>query len=134
MVGLISDRAVENFSIIQPRCGGAGDIRLCVAFIFLVLVLLTTYIYIPNCIVDLDYKMETAKSDIARLTRDNQVLRHEESALLAIPRLEAEAVKLGLALPEQMQIRYVDLGISDESRVARALPPAADNHAVPSPD
>ncbi len=134
MVGLISDRAVENFSIIQPRRGGAGDIRLCVAFIFLVLVLLTTYIYIPNCIVDLDYKVETAKSDIARLTRDNQVLRHEESALLAIPRLEAEAVKLGLAMPEQLQIRYVDLGISDESRVARALPIASDNHAATYPD
>lgn len=108
MVGLISDRAIENFAVAAPRRSGTGEIRICGAGIFLVLVLLMTYIYIPNRILDTDYRIETVKKDISRLSLDNQVLRMRESELLSVSRLEAEAGRLGMVAPQVSQIRFVE--------------------------
>ena len=109
MVGQIYDRPIQNF-VVQRRFREetSRETWLFAVMILLVVVLAMTVIYIPNRMVDLDYRFETAKSALGQLEQEQSVLRMKESELTALSRLESEAEKLGFLRPDIARVRFID--------------------------
>jgi cell division protein FtsL len=109
MVGQMYDKPIRNFTIQRPvREEKSRETWLFAVAILLVLVLAIMYIYIPNRMVELDYKFEAAKKTIGDLRQENSVLAMRESELTSLNRLEGEAQKLGFLRPDIARIRFID--------------------------
>ena len=123
MVGQIIDKEVSNFTVRRARRGRSSrDIALFTAGILLVLLIVLGYIYIPNRIREIDYKIEQAKKNLLQLEQEMEVLRMKESKLTSPFRLEAEAHVLGLEKVHMNQIRYIRSTIDSQTAAVMNLP------------
>jgi len=123
MVGQIIDREVSNFAVHRARRGRSSrDIALFAAGILLVLLIVLGYIYIPNRIREIDYKIEQAKKNLLQLEQEMEVLQMKESKLTSPFRLEEEAHILGLEKIHMNQIRYIRSTIDSQTLAVMSLP------------
>jgi hypothetical protein len=103
------DKPIRNFAVQRPvREESSRETWLFAVVILLVLVLAIMYIYIPNRMVELDYKFEVAKKSLGDLRQEHSVLAMRESQLTALNRLEGEAQKLGFLRPDIARIRFIN--------------------------
>lgn len=128
MTSYVFSRQFSDIQVVaRDRGEGFRDIRLCGTAIVLLLVLLMAYVYFPNRIVEVDYKIEEAKTGVARLMQERELLKMRESQLCSMARLEMQAARLGLAAPRAAQVEYVDDGagmprpeiVASDSRIVR---------------
>lgn len=109
MVGQMYDKPIRNFSVQRPvREERSRETWLFAVVILLVLVLAIMYIYVPNRMVELDYKFEVAKKTVTDLRQEHSGLAMRESELTSLNRLEGEAQKLGFLRPDIARVRFID--------------------------
>jgi len=109
MVGQMYDKPIRNFTVQRPvREERSRETWLFAVGILLVLVLAIMVIYIPNRMIELDYKFEVAKKTLGDLRQERSVLAMRESELTSLSRLEGEAQKLGFLRPDIARVRFID--------------------------
>jgi cell division protein FtsL len=116
MVGQMFDRPIQNFPVQRPvREENSRETWLFAVVICLLVLLALMYLYIPNQMVDLDYRLETAKKAMGQIEQERSVLVMQESELTTLSRLEDEARKLGFQRPDIQSVRFID-ATRDQSR------------------
>jgi hypothetical protein len=119
MVGHSYDREIVNFPIRKTnRSGSSRDIFFFAVGILCVSVIVLGYIYIPNQIRQVDYRIEQAKNTLQQLEQEREFLKTREAELTSLSRLEVEAERMGLLPVEMEKIRFLHSGTRTTRMVA----------------